>query len=148
MCIRDSYLGVRDVGGEKEISSIMICEKIDDQLEEVTAMTISSNRQCLAIACNYRGDGSAYIFFYDTSMATNSILRMRKLIHEGDSSKKEKMFFTSIAFSPDAKQIATLSDSEDSTLDKCARIYEWKKEQRLIASNAWKTELKLSLIHI
>jgi len=114
----------------------MLCEKIDDQLETLTAFAISANRQCLAIACTHRNDKSAYIYFYDTIQAKR-LKRMPKIIHEGSPTDNEGRHFTSIAFSPEAKHIAALTNLQDGNV----RVYEWRKD-RVIAASSWVTEIK------
>jgi len=130
-------LGVREFTLEKDANVRMTCEKIDDLLEKITAVTMSANRQCLAIACKFRNDKSARILFYDTSHA-KGIKRMPKTIVEGSPTDNEAKFFVSIAFSPEAKQIAAITNLQDGNV----KIYEWKKEPRIIAMNSWVTELK------
>lgn len=121
---------------EREAQSKMQCEKVDDQLEMITAMAMSANRQCLAIACTHRCDNSAYIYFYDTVQAKR-LKRIPKVVHEGSPTDNEAKHFTSIAFSPEAKHIAVLTNLQDGNV----KVYEWKKD-RVIAANSWTTEIK------
>ena len=79
----------------------MVCECVDEQLERITAISMSANRQCLAIACAYRNDKSAHILFYDT-MQAKKLKRISKSIHEMASGDEFK-YFISLAFSPDRK---------------------------------------------
>ncbi|MDR3546694.1 MAG: WD40 repeat domain-containing protein [Candidatus Pacebacteria bacterium] len=114
----------------------MHCEHVDDQLERITAMAMSSNRQCMALACKFRNDKSAYVFFYDI-LQLHPLKRTGKFIHEGAPTDEEDKQFISIAFSPEAKYLAVLTNIKDGN----ARLYEWKKEARVIATNSWLSEL-------
>ena len=99
-------------------------------------MTLSGNRQCLALACKYRNDKSAHILFYDT-VQMHPLKRTGKAIHEGSPTDDEDKSFISLAFSPEAKYIAVLTNVKDGNV----RLYEWKKETRVIATNSWLSEL-------
>lgn len=118
------------------MSSTMKCEKLDDQLDFITAMTISSNRQCLAIACKLLNDKSARIFFYDM-LQIHPLKRAGKAIHDGSPTDEDDKQFISIAFSPEAKYLAALTNIKDGHV----RLYEWKKDVRIIAANSWMSEL-------
>ncbi len=128
---------MREIGSDKDSHSRMTCEKVDDQLENISAMTMSSNRQCLAVACRFRVDKSAYIFFYDTSQS-KGIKKLPKMIHEGSPTDNESKYFICVGFSPEAKQLVALTNRQDGNV----KIYEWKKEVRTIAATSWLTELK------
>jgi WD40 repeat protein len=130
------FIGVRELGGEGSGGSAMRCEKVDDQLDRITAMAMSNNRQCLALACKYRGDHSAYIFFYDL-LQLPALRRIGKSVHEGTPTDEEERSFVSISFSPEAKYIAVLTNIKDGS----ARLYEWKKDVRVIATTSWLSEL-------
>ena len=130
------YIGVREIHLAKNIQARMICERLDDQLERITAIAMSANRQCLAVACTYRNDKSAYIFFYDTVQAKR-FKRIIKTIHEGSPTDNEYKYFISIAFSPEAKHIVALTNLQDGNV----KMYEWKKD-RVITASSWVAELK------
>jgi hypothetical protein len=127
-------LAFRDVGADKETSK-MVCVKVDDHLDRITAMAISSNRQVLALACKYLNDKSAYVFFYDL---TQNMRRVGKTIHEGTPTDSDDKSFVSIAFSPEAMRIAALTNLKLGN----AKLYEWKKDVRVIAACSWLDELK------
>jgi len=129
------HIGVREISHEPGPKNTR-CEPIDDQLERITAMTMSGNRQCMALAIKFRNDKSAYIYFYDT-LQLHPLKRTGKTIHEGAPTDEEDKAFISIAFSPEAKYLAVLTNIKDGNV----RIYEWKKEVRVIATNSWLSEL-------
>ena len=63
---------------------------------------------------------------------------MGRMIHEGSPSDAEEKYFISIAFSAEAVRIAALTNIKMGN----AKIYEWKKETRIIAACSWLDELK------
>eukprot|EP01022_Parablepharisma_sp_SALTPOND_P030989 TRINITY_DN77_c3_g1_i1.p1 TRINITY_DN77_c3_g1~~TRINITY_DN77_c3_g1_i1.p1 ORF type:complete len:1349 (-),score=219.94 TRINITY_DN77_c3_g1_i1:2371-6417(-) len=136
LCLLGRHIGVREITNETGTKAGMRCEPIDHQLEKITAMAMSGNRQCMAVACKFRNDRSAYIFFYDM-LQLHPLKRTGKAIHEGSPTDEEDKAFISIAFSPEAKYLAVLTNIKDGN----ARIYEWKKEARVIATNSWLSEL-------
>lgn len=131
------YLGVREMMSEEDYrSSTMKCERIEEQLESITAIAITNNRQCMAIACKLLNDKSAYIFFFDM-LQLHPLKKVGKTIHEGSPTDEEDKSFISINFSPEAKYLAALTNTKDGH----ARIYEWKKETRILSATSWGSEL-------
>lgn len=115
----------------------MIIEPIHEQLEQITAMSFSESAQCLAIACKLFKDSSAYILFFDPSQP-NLIRKIGKVVHEGSPADSEEKTFTSIGFSQDTKYIITLTNHSDGKV----KIYEWRRDVRVIASTTWLSEIK------
>ena len=104
---------------DPKIPEPLSCIKIDDQLEEITSISLS--HQCLALACRFLNDKSAYKFFYDL---TQGFRKLNKLVHEGSPTDQEQRYFISIAFSNDSIHMAALTNLKMST----AKIYELKKD--------------------
>ena len=113
----------------------MSCAKIDEHLERVTAMAITASRQILALACKFLNDKSAYIFFYDIS---GQMKRIGKFIHEGTSTDTDDKSFVSIGFSLEGTRLGALTNIKMGN----AKVYEWRKEARVIAACSWLDELK------
>lgn len=126
-------LAFQDVSNNDKMEERLSCIKIDDQLERVTAICLS--HQCLALACKFLNDKSAYIFFYDL---TQGFRKMNKFVHEGSPTDLEDRYFISISISFDATHMATLTNLRMST----AKLYEVKKDSRLMSACSWLDELK------
>ena len=126
-------IAFRDVYDNKKGETKLSCMKIDDQLEQITAISLC--HQCLAIACKFLNDKSAYVFFYDL---TQGFRKLNKIIHEGSPTDVEDRYYISIAFSWDSTHMAALSNLKMST----AKIYEIKKDARSVSACSWLDELK------
>ncbi len=100
-------------------------------------MAISANHQCVALGCRFLDDKSAYIFFYDL---TQGMRRVGRAIHEGAPGDSDEKSFISLAFSPDTGRVAALTNIKLGNV----KIYEWRKESRVIAASCWLDELKKS----
>jgi len=126
-------LAFQDVSDNNKVEERLSCIKIDDQLDRITAICL--NRQCLALACKFLNDKSAYIFFYDL---TQGFRKINKFVHEGSPTDTEERYFISMSISFDTTHMATLTNLRMST----AKLYEVKKESRLMSACSWLDELK------
>lgn len=115
----------------------MTLETIDEQLDYISAMAVSENGQCIAIACKFLKDPSAHILCFDPSQ-NNYLRKVGKEIQEGTPTDIEEKTFTSIGFSMDAKYVIGLTNYPDGKV----KIYEWRKEVRIIGATAWSAEIK------
>ena len=122
-----------DVSNNVDNDQRLTCIKIDDQLDRITALCLS--HQCLALACKFLNDKSAYIFFYDL---TQGFRKINKLVHEGSPTDLEERYFISISFSLDSTHIGTLTNLKMST----AKVYELKKDAKIMSACSWLDELK------
>eukprot|EP00826_Nyctotherus_ovalis_P059849 TRINITY_DN8360_c0_g1_i2.p1 TRINITY_DN8360_c0_g1~~TRINITY_DN8360_c0_g1_i2.p1 ORF type:complete len:577 (-),score=159.04 TRINITY_DN8360_c0_g1_i2:49-1779(-) len=126
-------LAFQDVSSNEKLEERLSCIRIDEQLDRITAVCLS--HQCLALACKFLNDKSAYIFFYDL---TQGFRKMNKFVHEGSPTDIEDRYFISLSISFDATHMATLTNLRMST----AKLYEVKKDSRLMSACSWLDELK------
>ena len=126
-------LAFRDVSNDDKTEQKLSCVKIDEQLDCITAITLCY--QCLALACKFLNDKSAYILFYDL---TQGFRKLTKIIHDGSPSDTEDRYFISISISSNSIYMAALTNLKMST----AKVYEIKKDPRLISACSWFDELK------
>jgi len=126
-------LAFREISNEAQAP--LTITKIDEKLENITAITFDQPHAYMAFACRLFNDRSAYVFFYDLSQGFRRFLHC---IHEGNPTDIDEKSFISISFSSDASRIAVLTNPKLG----CAKIYEWKKEIRAISACSWFDELK------